>query len=94
MERKFYSFNSPGSVRQHIEQVKVVGDVLQLDYDIEKSECNLVKFNYGASGIWAVDYAQKGVGAFYRHIFITEPGLKTFTPLVPHDCDSFSIVKS
>ena len=97
MSRRFYGFSSAADVRGHIEQIKTVADVDQLAFDIRASGSNLVQFQYGAEGIYAIDYAPSVDGErtkFYRHIFITKSSLKKFTPLVPDNCESFSVVRS
>ena len=93
MTRRFYVFNSPAAVEKHIAEVKTVADLAQLRADILASQTNLVRFQTGSPGVWAIDYAPEGCGQFLRHIFITNAGLETFSPIVGSDCDSFSVLR-
>lgn len=93
LTRRFYGFNSPASVKKHIAEVKTVADLYQLRADILTSQTNLMQFQIGSPGIWAIDYAPEGCGQFLRHIFVTRAGLETFSPIVGIDCDSLSVVE-
>ena len=95
--QQFYAFNSPEAVEGHIAQIKTVADVQQLKRDIIASGTNLAKFTTGIEGVWAIDYAPKGCGKFYRHIFIAQSWLNNpanlpALPVVPTECKAYTIV--
>ena len=90
-KRRFYAFNSPEAVEEHISQIKTVTDVLQLRFDVAASGCNLVKFQTGIPGVWALDYA-KGEGLFCRHIFISSGLRITVTPTAEY-CDRYTYLE-
>jgi hypothetical protein len=89
MPRRFYVFNDPDSVREHISQIKSVEDLYQLDYDISASGCNLVSLQRGMFGIWGLYYEDE-LGVVRTHLFIP-----TSFKWVPdkEDCDSYTILE-
>jgi len=90
--RKFYGFNSPIDVEKHINEVKTMADLEQLRFDLISSETNLAIFNPGMPGVCAIDYASDTKSMFNRHVFVTASRLKEIAPVVPDDCDSYSVV--